>query len=509
MSGLNSGLDALCAEINSMLQVKNDDSGIGTYAPERNNAAVMDKGAAEEPCVCDACVMCKNAIDGSNPVHMIKDGERVELSGRSELNKKDITMEMSFAGCKTTEDKICGVKAEDIEDGEWQGVDETKSQGQDLETLKSQSSYMVCTKGWGMIYFVDAGQQVKNFVDELSVFMDHLQKQFGFDRRTVGVLGETYRRIQEEYSDLTQKERDWYFARSLSQIAFYDNKPINVIKGFDIESHAWRRGAGWAMKYGEENHKAFFCDTLGIDEANYKYMRQMVRLQHLMTSNEDYTYHSVCELKENNYNEFLDWKKTMEEEIGKKLEDDVYLEMYQQIYNAVGRKGDFSHMLYTISANLIDEGHKVDNKWKNVGADETSWDNAEERKDVAGWLGDAAYDGDGKTSFGMDDYIADLDADNIAHLVTDEKSLVDAANEYYGALQKEGSGYRTETFVENNTYEAVEKTVMEKLKIEDVNEDGKKDYKDLLEEDYRDTYLDTYKFLTRLKETGKGQRKDW
>ena len=110
----------------------------------------------------------------------------------------------------------------------------------------------------------------------------------------------------------------------------------------------------------------------------------------------------------------------------------------------------------------------------------------------------------------MDDYIADLDADNIAHLVTDEKSLVDAANEYYGALQKEGSGYSTKKFVENNTYEAVEKTVMEKLKIEDVNGDGREDRKDLLEdEDYLNTYLDTYKFLSRLEESGKGQRKDW
>ena len=110
----------------------------------------------------------------------------------------------------------------------------------------------------------------------------------------------------------------------------------------------------------------------------------------------------------------------------------------------------------------------------------------------------------------MDDYIADLDADNIAHLVTDEKSLVYAANEYYGALQKEGSGFRTKKFVENNTYEAVEKNVMEKLKIEDVNGDGREDRKDLLEdEDYLNTYLDTYKFLSRLEESGKGQRKDW
>ncbi|MDE7197425.1 MAG: hypothetical protein K2O15_00920, partial [Lachnospiraceae bacterium] len=99
MPGLNSGLDALCAEIDSILLAKNDDSGIGTYAPERNSAAVMTKDSLEEPCVCDACVMCKNATADSNPVHMIKDGERVELSGRSELNKTDILMETPFAGC--------------------------------------------------------------------------------------------------------------------------------------------------------------------------------------------------------------------------------------------------------------------------------------------------------------------------------------------------------------------------------------------------------------------------
>ena len=73
-------------------------------------------------------------------------------------------------------------------------------------------------------------------------------------------------------------------------------------------------------------------------------------------------------------------------------------------------------MMYTIAANLTDDGDDVENEWKNGGAPETSWSNADERKDIAGWQGDAVYDGDdGKISFGEDDYIADLDADNIAH----------------------------------------------------------------------------------------------
>ena len=43
--------------------------------------------------------------------------------------------------------------------------------------------------------------------------------------------------------------------------------------------------------------------------------------------------------------------------------------------------------MYTIAANLTDDGDDVENEWKNGGAPETSWSNADERKDIAGWLG--------------------------------------------------------------------------------------------------------------------------
>lgn len=499
MSDWKRGLDELCADKTSMLVVDEAGTGVGTYSSDENVTAVMAGGAIEEPCVCGACVMCKNATVGSAPVHILKNGKKVELSGLAELNKKDILMDMPFAGCETTEDKICGMTAEDIEDREWQGVDETRDQGKDKETLKSQSSYMVCTKGWGILYFVDAGQQVKNFADELSAFLNHLQEQFGFDRRTVGILGEVYRKVQEEYADRTQLERDWIFTRALSQIGDYDNKWVDVVGDVGFETHAWRRGAGWVFEYGVENAKNFFCDKLGIDEADYKYMRQMVRLQHFMTSNPDgkYSYSSVYEMLETDKGNFQAWKKTMEDGIGEVLEDDDYLKLYKKIFYAVGEKGDFSHMLYTVSANLIDEGNEVENKWFNVGAPETSWSNIEQRKDVVGWLGDAVYDGDEyRTSFGIDDYIADLDADNIAYMTTNEKSLVEAMNEYYDELQKAGDEYRTEIFVKNNTFEEIEKAVLERLPVYDNNGDGNLNYKDL---EKIDKYKDTYDFLKRLK----------
>ena len=96
----------------------------------------------------------------------------------------------------------------------------------------------------------------------------------------------------------------------------------------------------------------------------------------------------------------------------------------------------------------------------------------------------------------MDDYIADLDADNIAYMTTNEKSLVEAMNEYYDELQKAGDEYRTEIFVKNNTFEEIEKAVLERLPVYDNNGDGNLNYKDL---EKIDKYKDTYDFLERLK----------
>lgn len=149
---------------------------------------------------------------------------------------------------------------------------------------------------------MDCGQKVTEFVDDLSAFMDLLQAQFGFDDRTVGILGEVYRAIQEKYADKTAKERGWYFARALSQMAEYNNKSVSVM-GISIETHAWRKGAGWVYKYDGE--KDYFVNELGIAEADYRYMRQMVRLQHMMASDdENYGYDAVAVMKENDFDKF-------------------------------------------------------------------------------------------------------------------------------------------------------------------------------------------------------------
>jgi len=276
---------------------------------------------------------------------------------------------------------------------------------------------------------------------------------------------------------------------------------------FTIETHAWRKGAGWAYKYDDE--KKFFCNTLGLSEEDYLYLRQMIRIQHFMTSNPDnYSYDALCTLKKKKPNDFKRWKENMEKATGKTFTDAEYMEYYKDLYEQMGSKGDCSHMFYAMAANLNDDNYKVDNKWNNPGSSAMSWKNAEERKDIVGWLGDAVYTGDNnKTSFGNDDYIADLDADNIAHRTQNGKggTLLNNMNEYYQDISSgDTDALRTKEFLKNNSYEDIEKSVFDRISFKDENKDGKKTLEDLKE---NETYKETYDFLKKLKKCQEKQNR--
>lgn len=450
-----------------------------------------------QPCVCGACVMCTGAKQGAKAVHIIKKGKSVEIGGLSELTKQDITLEKRFEGCKVLDDGKCCVAKNVIEGEKWQAVDETQSNGIDKETLNYKTSYMTCTKGYGIIYFISAGQILKDYVKEMSSMISIFQEQFGFDFKAASILYQIYSNIQNKYKDLSIIEQDWYFTRALSQLGGYNNKSVKLF--FIIyETDAWKKGAGIVYKY--DNEKNFFCEELKITEEDYNYIRFMIRLQHFITSDsEQYSYDAVLELKNKDKDQFKEWKENMEKAFGKKLSDDEYIDQYKEIYYRVKDTGDCSHMLYTIASNLIDKGKGVDNSWNNPGASELSWSSKEERKDITGWLGDAVYTGDNnKVSFGNDDFIADLDADNISHRILNGLDLSTAMEKYYQSLSLGNEDVlRTKEFLTNNSYEDVEETIFKRIKVKDINDDRKKTMEDLKD---NIIYEDTYTFLEKLKQ---------
>jgi len=160
-----------------------------------------------QPCVCGALVKCTAAVDELETVHITKkeNGGAVKVANVEQLNERDIIRERPFSGCRFSEDGKCSTEEEYIEGKAWQGVDKSvkndpnmkfkqrlasealnllpyvdvpdkdvwqnsdKNGKKSLEhwALNVNESYMICTHGYGLIYFENAGQSyVNTFLEE-------------------------------------------------------------------------------------------------------------------------------------------------------------------------------------------------------------------------------------------------------------------------------------------------------------------------------------------------------
>lgn len=194
---------------------------------------------------------------------------------------------------------------------------------------------------------------------------------FGFDIQTCEYMYKLYDGIKIKYKDEPNKI-DWFFSRAISQIGGsygkftisnkfgYKIDEDNVfLKMMEIDSDGWTNGAGKVCGYGSEQN---FFNDVGISNNEFIYLRYKLRLQHFMTSTPSiYSYDSM--LKSTSSNQ-LSYKKSMEKGLNKNnICLKCFKDIYEKIYSSFKDKGDFAHMMYTLSANLIDKGHGVTNYW--------------------------------------------------------------------------------------------------------------------------------------------------
>lgn len=106
---------------------------------------------------------------------------------------------------------------------------------------------------------------------------------------------------------------------------------------------------------------------------------------------------------------------------------------------------------------------------------------------LSGWLGDATLiNEEGITSFGNDDYMADLDAENIFREINGDEASITAINSYYNSFSG-GSSNRATIFKSHLSYSTVESKVLSELN------------KTL--DQVKTSYPDTYDFLMSLKDS--------
>lgn len=177
----------------------------------------------EEPCTIDALVSCTSAIDETETVHMVSEADNVKITDIAQLSNKDIIRETAFSGCRLSADNKCTLDKSYIEGAEWQECDENYDLSSGKNSLSCNSSYMLCQYGHGIIYFKDAGQLFKDYVQEQAenrflITLDILQEMKVHD--TCGnaiALGvkeiasydvESLLPIYKEARDFTQKDVD-------------------------------------------------------------------------------------------------------------------------------------------------------------------------------------------------------------------------------------------------------------------------------------------------------------
>ncbi len=133
-----------------------------------------------------------------------------------------------------------------------------------------------------------------------------------------------------------------------------------------------------------------------------------------------------------------------------------YAHLKSLLINQHGKKGitsDFAHMQISLAARLAYKLEK-DKYLSNIATVEDDVTISY----LAGWLGDATLtEGSSTTSFGNDDYHADLDAENIYNIILSGSTIMQASNNYYDSLSS--SHNRAHVFLSHISYSDIETSV--------------------------------------------------
>ncbi|MCL2426547.1 MAG: hypothetical protein FWD05_09455 [Oscillospiraceae bacterium] len=289
---------------------------------------------------------------------------------------------------------------------------------------------------------------------EERAFLLILQKQFGFDDETIRIMQQVKIALRQQYPSASQMDLDWRFMRLMGGFV-YDDDVFHI-------RFAWDQTAGVAIDQwtldptGRDrlmNELEFFRDFLGISEADFNRLRYSVRVQHQIVSG--------SALREPPPQLFDSYMRNMARALGREWDvtnthhRNEFLQLWHVQFDRKSDTGDFAHMQITFATHLAtDLG--VAGRLPGIalgGRTRVEW--------MAGWLGDATQGN--PPSFPPDDFIANLDAANIAHIMRNnpDLSLADATNQYFNRVGPEFT--RAQMFITHTPLETVRAEIFSEL----------------------------------------------
>lgn len=297
--------------------------------------------------------------------------------------------------------------------------------------LLQEDALAVCNTG-GIIRMVEVNKTPRSSLK--SIF----EEQYGFDERAVKIILDLHQAIQKKCSAESQLKRDWRFTRLLGGLKY----GLKEEEGWGDEFQ-WNQTAGDATIVSQEiwgaggypgvisqdlPFKKYITDELGLTNDDYEYLKYKVRIQNYLVGKDAETikYDEKAPLEKTNQNKSRIEKMTIG--LGRTLKDDEFIQNWNQQCDDMCGMTDFAHQQIT-TATILATAVSKDGGLANfyVGG-------KRKREQMAGWLGDATiYGKNGEPpSFGNDDYMADLDAENIGYMVKNEGlSYIVAIEDYY------------------------------------------------------------------------------
>ena len=293
-------------------------------------------------------------------------------------------------------------------------------------------------------------------------FMVILREQYGFDERTAKIILKLYKAIQDKYTEESQIARDWRFTRLLGGFRY-------ALKGKEknTEIFMWEETAGdWhieSLKKGASNKKhsktlkEYMMSDLGLSSGDYEYLQYKVRIQNVLAG-EDGEDRKFVDGIDAGGETYTKWQfDNMKIGLGGKLDESTFIAIWNQQCDDMCGKADFAHQQITTSSIFVTEINKngllVNAYLGGVG----------KREQMAGWPGDATiYGKQGEpASFGNDDYMADLDAENIGDMVRNEGfTYIEAVEDYYGSCLLKRN--RAKIFLEKNDFKEIKRAIYDR-----------------------------------------------
>lgn len=214
-----------------------------------------------------------------------------------------------------------------------------------------------------------------------------------------------------------------------------------------------------------------FTKVIGLSQQEYKLLRYKVRVQNqILGAVETMSYTALL-----NYPKTLaQYKASMEIALGKQLSDLEFERLWTDQYNAMSTASDYAHYNITKAAIFATDyppfTFDVIEWIKRKLANQQTGGSDSTREDMAGWLGDATIrTNNGKVAFSPDDYMADLDADNVMNIMKAQNISHSEAEAIYFKRLENGET-RAEIFLSHTSLDFVISEVLSRLNINSLEE---------------------------------------